>query len=348
MGTASSEGGSFEEKLARAKAASAKLREAIGTVIVGQTEVVDQALWGLLAAGHVLLEGAPGLGKTLLVRTLASCLDLRFSRIQFTPDLMPSDVTGTNVLVTAADGTRHFSLHKGPIFGQVVLADEINRATPKTQSALLEAMQEHALTIGNARHALEEPFFVLATENPIEMEGTYPLPEAQLDRFLLKVLVPNPTEDEMTAILARTTGHTPVAPDRVLGRDEVLALQGLCRDVAVAEPILRYASRLTRASDPAAETSPELVRRALRFGAGVRGAQSLVLAAKAVALLDGRAHVAFADLGRVAKPVLRHRLIRSFEGEADGVTTDQIVEAMVAHVPARPEAVEQALSKSGR
>jgi MoxR-like ATPase len=348
MGTASSEGGSFEEKLARAKAASARLRDAIATVIVGQAEVVDQTLWGLIAGGHVLLEGAPGLGKTLLVRTLASCLDLRFSRIQFTPDLMPSDVTGTNVLVTAADGTRHFSLHKGPIFGQVVLADEINRATPKTQSALLEAMQEHASTIGGARHAMEEPFFVLATENPIEMEGTYPLPEAQLDRFLLKVVVPNPTEDEMTAILARTTGHASAAPDRVLGRDEVLALQGLCRDVTVAEPVLRYASRLTRASDPAAETSPDLAKRALRFGAGVRGAQSLVLAAKAVALLDGRAHVAFADVQRVAKPVLRHRLIRSFEGEADGITTDQIVEAMVAQVPARPDAVEQALSKSAR
>jgi MoxR-like ATPase len=314
-------------------------------VIVGQGEVVEQALWGLLAGGHVLLEGAPGLGKTLLVRTIAACLELKFSRIQFTPDLMPSDVTGTNILVAAADGSRHFSLHKGPIFGQVILADEINRATPKTQSALLEAMQEHASTIAGTRHAMEEPFFVLATENPIEMEGTYPLPEAQLDRFLLKVLVPSPSEDEMTEILVRTTGRERGEPPRVLRREDILALRGLCRDVAVAEPVLRYASRLVRASDPSVAGAPELVRKALRFGAGVRGAQSLVLAAKAAALLDGRAHVAFADVQRVAKPVLRHRLIRSFEGEADGVTTDRVVDALAAAVPARPEAVEQAIKR---
>jgi len=339
---------SFEQRLSLAREASGRLREAIGTVIVGQGDVVDQTLWGLLAGGHVLLEGAPGLGKTLLVRTLAGCLDLRFSRVQFTPDLMPSDITGTTVLVTATDGSRHFALHKGPIFGQVILADEINRATPKTQSALLEAMQEHACTIAGTRHAMEEPFFVLATENPIEMEGTYPLPEAQLDRFLLKVVVPSPTEDEMTEILSRTTGRERGDPPRVLARDELLGLRALCRDVAVAEPILRYASRLVRASDPAASGrdtpgAPDLVRRGLRFGAGVRGAQSLVLAAKAVALLDGRAHVAFSDVQRVARPVLRHRLIRSFEGEADGITTDQIVDALVAAVPTRPEAVQQAL-----
>jgi MoxR-like ATPase len=335
----------FEHKLALAKETSAKLKDAIGQVVVGQTEVVEQTLWGILAGGHVLLEGAPGLGKTLLVRTIASCLDLQFSRIQFTPDLMPSDVTGTNILVTAADGTRHFQLHKGPIFGQVILADEINRATPKTQSALLEAMQEHACTIGGKRHAMEEPFFVLATENPIEMEGTYPLPEAQLDRFLLKVLVPSPSEDEMTEILSRTTGRDRGDPPRVLSRDDVLELRALCRDVAVAEPILRYASRLVRASDPAAPGAPEIARRGLRFGAGVRGAQSLVLAAKAVALLDGRAHAAFSDVQRVAKPVLRHRLIRSFEGEADGVTTDQVAAALVESVPTRPDAVEKALAK---
>jgi MoxR-like ATPase len=336
---------SFEQRLALARDASARLKEAIGTVIVGQGDVVDQTLWGLLAGGHVLLEGAPGLGKTLLVRTLASCLDLRFSRIQFTPDLMPSDVTGTNVLVAGADGARHFALHQGPIFGQVILADEINRATPKTQSALLEAMQEHACTIAGIRHAMEEPFFVLATENPIEMEGTYPLPEAQLDRFLLKVVVPSPTEDEMTEILSRTTGRERGDPSRVLARAELLSLRALCRDVAVAEPVLRYASRLTRKSDPAAPDAPDPVKRGLRFGAGVRGAQSLVLAAKAVALLDGRAHVAFADVQRVAKPVLRHRLIRSFEGEADAITTDHVVEALLAAVPTRPESVEQVVAR---
>jgi MoxR-like ATPase len=337
--------GEFQKRLDRAREASGRLKDAIGQVIVGQGNVVEQALWGLVAGGHVLLEGAPGLGKTLLVRTISSCLDLKFSRIQFTPDLMPSDVTGTNILVSSADGGRHFQLHKGPIFGQVVLADEINRATPKTQSSLLEAMQEHACTIAGVRHAMEEPFFVLATENPIEMEGTYPLPEAQLDRFLLKVVVPSPTEDEMTEILARTTGQPKGAPESVLGRDEVLELRSACRDVAVAEPIMRFASRLVRASDPATQGAPDLVKRAIRYGAGVRGAQSLVLAAKAVSLLDGRAHISFADVQKVAKPVLRHRLIRSFEGEADGVTTDDVVEALVASVPARPENVEMAIRR---
>ncbi|XXX64497.1 MoxR family ATPase [Sorangium sp. So ce128] len=336
---------SFEARLELAQRTSARLREAIGQAVVGQDDVIEQTLWGILAGGHVLLEGAPGLGKTLLVRTIAGCLDLAFSRIQFTPDLMPSDVTGTNVLVASADGSRHFSLHKGPIFGQVILADEINRATPKTQSALLEAMQEHACTIAGTRYAMEEPFFVLATENPIEMEGTYPLPEAQLDRFLLKVLVPSPTEDEMTEILARTTGHDRGPPPRVLTRDDVLSLRSLCRDIAVAEPVMRYASRLTRASDPAAEGAPEIVRRSLRFGAGVRGAQSLVLAAKAVALLQGRAHVAFADVQWVAKPVLRHRMIRSFEGEAEGITTDQVIAALLSAIEARPEPVAQAIRR---
>jgi MoxR-like ATPase len=293
----------------------------------------------------VLLEGNPGLGKTLLVKTLAECLDLSFSRIQFTPDLMPSDVIGTNVLSLGAPGSApgRFELHKGPIFGQVVLADEINRATPKTQSALLEAMQEHAVTIAGVRHVLEEPFCVLATENPIEMEGTYPLPEAQLDRFLLKVLVPAPSEDELTAILARTTGRPGAAPARVLVRSAVLELRALCRDVVVAEPVLRYAARLVGASAPDAPHATPLVRRGLRLGAGVRGAQALILAGKAVALLEGRAHVSFADLTRTAKPVLRHRLLLSFEGEADGVSTDRAIEELVASVPARPEAVERAV-----
>jgi len=340
------EGASFESRLSQAAELSTRLKNAIGSVLVGQNEVVDQVLWGIIAGGHVLLEGAPGLGKTLLVRTLASCLDLQFGRIQFTPDLMPSDVIGTNVLVMdAAGGGRQFSLHKGPIFGQVILADEINRATPKTQSALLEAMQEHAVTIAGKRHVLEQPFFVLATENPIEMEGTYPLPEAQLDRFLLKVMVPNPSEDELTEILVRTTGQEMKPPDRVLDRDEVLVLRSLCRDIAVAEPVLRYSARLVGASEPSRKDSPELVRKALRYGAGVRGAQSLVLCAKSVAMLEGRAHVSFNDIQRVALPALRHRLIRSFEGEADGITTDQIVQELIKHVPTRPEAVEAAVRK---
>ncbi|MCU0687317.1 MAG: AAA family ATPase, partial [Polyangiaceae bacterium] len=299
----------LEARLTHAAHAAARLRQAIGAVIVGQAAVVDQVLWGLFAGGHVLLEGAPGLGKTLLVKTLSQALALRFSRIQFTPDLMPSDVLGTNMLVANEAGGGHaFRLHRGPIFGQIVLADEINRATPKTQSALLEAMQEHAVTIAGERHLLDEPFFVMATENPIEMEGTYPLPEAQLDRFLLKVLVPSPSEDELVGVLGRTTGRETGGVSPVMGRDEALALRQLCRDVAVAEPVLRYAARLARATDPSDATAPPIVKRALRYGAGVRGAQSLVLASKAVALLEGRAHVSFGDVQRVAPPALRHRL----------------------------------------
>jgi MoxR-like ATPase len=256
---------------------------------------------------------------------------------------MPSDVVGTNVLVmdpTHRAAGSMFAVQKGPIFGQIVLADEINRATPKTQSALLEAMAEHAVTIAGTRHALEEPFFVLATENPIEMEGTYPLPEAQLDRFLLKVIVPNPTEDELCEVLVRTTGRALAPPPRVLDQRSVLALRDMCRDVVVAEPILRYAARLVRASDPSSPDAPDVVKRGVRYGAGVRGAQSLILASKAVALCEGRANVSFADVGLVAKPALRHRIIRSFEGEADGVTTDAVVDALLAAVPTRPPSVE--------
>ncbi len=341
---------SFEAGLKQAAATVATLRDAIGKVVVGQAAVVDQVMWGLVAGGHVLLEGAPGLGKTLLVRTIAQCLDLRFSRIQFTPDLMPSDVVGTNVLVMdpaqRAAGSM-FAVQKGPIFGQIVLADEINRATPKTQSALLEAMAEHAVTIAGTRHVLEEPFFVLATENPIEMEGTYPLPEAQLDRFLLKVLVPNPSEDDLVGVLSRTTGRAMEAPPRVLGQEGVLGLRALCRDIAVAEPVARYAARLVRASDPTANEAPDLVKRALRYGAGVRGAQSLVLAAKAVALCEGRPNVSFGDIAGVAKPALRHRMIRSFEGEADGISTDTVVDALLASVPTRPANVNAERPRAG-
>jgi MoxR-like ATPase len=339
----------FEARLAAARGASERLLKAVASVIVGQRDVVEQVLWGLVAGGHVLLEGNPGLGKTLLVRTLASCLDLRFSRIQFTPDLMPSDITGTNVLVmtegAASSGSR-FELHRGPIFGQVVLADEINRATPKTQSALLEAMQEHAVTIAGVRHALEEPFFVLATENPIEMEGTYPLPEAQLDRFLLKVLVHTPSDEDFTNILRRTTGAAAALPERVLTQSDVLALRTLCREIQVADPVLRYAARLVAASDPGAPASPELVKRSVRYGAGVRGGQSLVLAGKAIALLEGRGQVSFDDVRRAAPPVLRHRILRSFEGEADGVTTDRVVSELIKSVETLPPSVSEAVQAS--
>ncbi len=333
----------FEAQLKQAAEAIARLRVAIGHVIVGQSDVVDQVMWGLSAGGHVLLEGAPGLGKTLLVRTLSQGLDLKFSRIQFTPDLMPSDVICTNVLVMdqaqRAAGAM-FAVQKGPIFGQIVLADEINRATPKTQSALLEAMAEAAVTIAGTRHVLEQPFCVLATENPIEMEGTYPLPEAQLDRFLLKVIIPNPSEDELVEVLTRTTGRAAEAPPKVLTQDGVLALRQMCRDVVVAEPVSRYAARLVRASDPTQKDAPDLAKRGLRYGAGVRGAQSLVLAAKAVAMCEGRANVSFNDIQKVAKPCLRHRMIRSFEGEAEGITTDQVIDALLTSVPTRPGQVE--------
>ncbi len=338
----------FEQRLARAEQTAERLRQSIGTVIVGQRAVVEQVLLSLVAGGHVLLEGNPGLGKTLLVRTLAACLDLRFSRIQFTPDLMPSDITGTNVLVTDPRGgtSGRFELHRGPIFGHLVLADEINRATPKTQSALLEAMQERAVTIAGVRHALEPPFFVLATENPIEMEGTYPLPEAQLDRFLLKVVVPAPSESELVDILSRTTGHEPAAPSKVIERETLLELQGLCRDVLTAEPVLAYAARLVAATDPQAASAPELVRRGVRYGAGVRAAQSMVLAAKAHALLGGRPQAGFEDVRHVALPVLRHRLVRSFEAEADGLTADAIVLEVLERVAERPANVERLVKEA--
>ena len=317
-----------------------KLRAEIAKSVVGNREVVDGVITCMLAGGHALLEGVPGLGKTMLVRTLAETLSLTFSRIQFTPDLMPADILGTTIIDDSQGGGKVFEFRKGPVFANIVLADEINRATPKTQSALLEAMAEHAVTIAGQRHALDEPFFVLATENPIEMEGTYPLPEAQLDRFLLKVLVPNPSEDDLCEVLVRTTGKAPAPAPRVLSRDGVLSLREMCRDIAVAEPVLRYASRLVRAGDPSAPEAPEAARRALRYGAGVRGAQSLVLAAKAVALCEGRANASFEDVKRVAKPALRHRLIRSFEGEAEGATTDGVIDALLGAVATKPAAVE--------
>ena len=327
----------------------AALKHEIAKVIVGQRDVVDGVIAGLLAEGHVLLEGAPGLGKTLLVKTLAECTSLQFSRIQFTPDLMPSDVTGTTILVTDPEERRRgltFTVQKGPVFAQLLLADEINRATPKTQSALLEAMGERSVTLAGHKHALEPPFLVLATENPIEMEGTFPLPEAQLDRFLLKILVPNPTEDELCDVLSRTTSTARAAVTAIVTADHVRAWCAACRAVTAAPEILRFAARLVHATDPENRAAPALAKRAVRFGAGVRAAQALVLAGKAMALQDGRGHVAFDDLLRVAKPVLRHRLVRTFEGEAEGITTDHVIEDVCAAVPKRSPDVEAKLKES--
>lgn len=331
-----------------AKETLLSLKGRLAEVLVGLNPVVDEVLFALLSGGHVLLEGAPGLGKTLLVRSLASALRLSFSRIQFTPDLMPSDIVGTEVLQTRAGDARPFSLHRGPVFAQMVLADEINRATPKTQSALLEAMAERTVTIFGTRHDLGELFFVLATENPIEMEGTYPLPEAQLDRFLLKVVMPNPKEDELCEILRRTTGAGAGTKEPLLGESDVLSLMRLCREVVVSEPVIRYAAALVQASDPSAKNAPEFVKRSLRYGAGVRGAQALILSAKAASLLDGRLHASFADVRRVANAALRHRLLLSFAGEAEGISPDDLVTQLLSHVSERPKHVEALRVHVGR
>ncbi len=329
-----------DERVHAFGAAADELRAAVAETIVGQDQVVEEVLICLFAGGHALLEGAPGLGKTLLVRTLAQAMELRFSRIQFTPDLMPGDIVGTNVVVEDESGRKRFELAKGPIFGQLVLADEINRATPKTQSALLEAMGETSVTIAGTVHQLEEPFFVLATENPIEMEGTYPLPEAQLDRFLFKVLVPQPDEDTLVHILERTTGTRVADVPRVVDSARLLEMRALVREVYVASPLTRWVAQLVRRSDPTQSDATASAKRLLRYGAGVRGGQSILLAAKVHALMNGHAHVSFEDLERVIHPALRHRLIPSFEAEADGVDTDSILERLLAEAPRPSERVE--------
>jgi MoxR-like ATPase len=321
------------DRIATFQARVEELRAAIAGVMVGQKDVVDEVLLCLFAGGHVLLEGAPGLGKTLLVKTLSDAMHLPFSRIQFTPDLMPADIVGTNVVMEGADGRKRFELSRGPIFGQLVLADEINRATPKTQSALLEAMAERSVTIAGQRHALTEPFFVLATENPIEMEGTYPLPEAQLDRFLFKVLVAQPDEDTLVAIFHRTTGTERSTVPRVVDGAMLLEMQALVREVQTAEAVARYVARFVRATDPSLPDALPAAKQLLRYGAGVRGGQSVLFGAKALALMAGRAHVSLDDVRRVIKPALRHRIIPSFEADADGISADAVLDRLVAEVP---------------
>ncbi|HVN52851.1 MAG TPA: MoxR family ATPase [Anaerolineaceae bacterium] len=303
----------------------------VGRVIVGQKEVVRLVLVSILAGGHVLLEGVPGLGKTLLIRTLSQALDLKFSRIQFTPDLMPADIVGTEILVDQ-DGRRQFRFQPGPIFANLVLADEINRATPKTQSALLEAMQEHSVTVAEKTYTLDEPFFVLATQNPLEMEGTYPLPEAQLDRFFFKVLIQFPAADDLAQILNRTTGAEASSARQVVSAARMLEMRELVRQVPVASHVTDWIARLIVATHPEGREAPPLVKRFVRYGASPRGGQALMLGAKATALLAGRYNVAFEDVNEVLPAALRHRLLLNFEGLAEGVDTDEVLAEVVAQV----------------
>ncbi len=309
------------------------LRREIGKVIVGHEEVVENTLTALFAGGHVLLEGVPGLGKTLLVRTLSDALHLSFNRIQFTPDLMPADILGTNLVMESTSGKREFQFQPGPIFAHLVLADEINRATPKTQSALLEAMQEHQVTAGGQIRKLSEPFFVMATQNPIDQEGTYPLPEAQLDRFFFKILVGYPSRGELTEVLTRTTSGESQAPAKVMDGLELGELIRLVRGVPVASHVQDYAVRLVLATHPGTETAAPAVSRFLRFGSSPRGGQALLLAGKVRALVQGRYHISFEDLEAVALPALRHRLILNFEADAEGITTDHLIGEVLKHVP---------------
>jgi MoxR-like ATPase len=310
------------------------LRHEVGKVIVGHEEIVDDVLITLFSGGHVLLEGVPGLGKTLLVRTLSSAFALEFRRIQFTPDLMPADITGTNIVVEEqASGRREFQFQPGPIFGQIILADEINRATPKTQSAMLEAMQEHSVTTGGQVRRLLEPFMVLATQNPIEQEGTYPLPEAQLDRFFFKLLVGYSDREQLKAILNRTTTGEEPRAERVADGEKILWAQKLVRRVVVAEHVQDYAIRLVLATHPQGEFATEMTNRFVRFGSSPRGVQALALAGKVRALLDERYHVSFDDIAKSALPALRHRLLLNFEGQAEGIRTDDILNDILQSVP---------------
>ena len=322
----------MQERAQQFRQAYARVQSEIGKIIVGHTEIVHGVLTCLFVGGHALLEGVPGLGKTLLVRTLGQVLDLKFNRVQFTPDLMPSDIIGTNIIMEAPDGKRVFSFQPGPLFAQIVLADEINRATPKTQSALLEAMQEHSVTVGGTVHRLQEPFFVMATQNPIEQEGTYPLPEAQLDRFFFKLVVNYSGRQEMATILDRTTrGEWPEA-GRVMDGEEVRQWQQLVREVLVAPPVQDYAIRLVLATHPQGEFATADANRYIRCGASPRAAQALVLAGKVRALLEGRYNVSFEDIRRVYLPALRHRVILNFEAQAENIPSDTVLAQVLNEV----------------
>ncbi len=324
----------IRDQLDQFRADFRRLRAEIGKVIVGQDAIVEGTLTALIAGGHVLLEGVPGLGKTLLVRTLADALHLKFQRIQFTPDLMPADLIGTNVVLETPEGGRKFEFQRGPVFANVLLADEINRATPKTQSALLEAMQEHSVTVAGVTYPLPEPFFVLATQNPLEMEGTYPLPEAQLDRFFFKLLVDYPKFDEIETILDRTTEAAKPRAEAIFDGQRIQALAQLARQIPIAREVRRYGIALVMATHPENELAAPLTKQYVRYGSSPRGAQAIILAAKLRAILDNRYHVARDDIRAVAPAALRHRLILNFEGQAENIHPDQVVANILETVPA--------------
>lgn len=331
-----------QQSAQRLAAARAALMEQIRRVIIGQDEVIEQLLIALFCRGHCILEGVPGLAKTLLISTLARTLSLSFNRIQFTPDLMPADITGTEVMVeNRSSGAREFRFLEGPLFANVILADEINRTPPKTQAALLEAMQERQVTIGRARHPLADPFFVLATQNPIEQEGTYPLPEAAQDRFMFKVFVRYPTYQEELEVARRTTSEPPGTVEPVLSGEDIFAIQDLVRRVPIADAVLGYALTLVRQTRVTEDGTPDFLRNWLRWGAGPRAVQCLVLGAKARALLQGRGHASTEDIRALAAPVLRHRLVTNFAADAEGITTDKVVERIMTETPARFEDISR-------
>jgi MoxR-like ATPase len=326
-------GESMQQRAEEFRKRYANVKEQIGRVIVGHDDIVHGVLTSMFIGGHCLLEGVPGLGKTLLVRTLAEALHLKFNRIQFTPDLMPSDILGTNLINEDPEGRRRFEFQKGPIFTQICLADEINRATPKTQSALLETMQEGTVTVAGVRYELEKPFFVMATQNPIEQEGTYPLPEAQLDRFLFKLVVGYSSREELATIVDRTTRGVTIQPEQVMDGAEIKQWQKLVREVILAQHVQDYIVRLVLATHPQGPHALPITNQYLRWGASPRGAQTLALAAKVRALLEGRYNVSFEDVRRVYLPALRHRVILNFEAQAEGIDTDHVLLEILEKLP---------------
>ncbi len=328
----------LEQELERFRQDFSRLRSEVGKVIVGQENIVEGVLTGLIAGGHVLLEGVPGLGKTLLVRTLASVMHAKFSRIQFTPDLMPADIIGTNVMLESHGGARGFQFERGPVFSNILLADEINRATPKTQSALLEAMQEKHVTVGGISHKLDGLFFVMATQNPLEMEGTYPLPEAQLDRFFFKLLVPFPSTEDIEVILNRTTDVDFPEAQRLMEPDRILEMSRLARRIPISDEVRRFAIHAIMGSHPNHELAGPMTKKFVRYGSSPRGAQAVILAAKIHAILDNRYHVATDDIRAVATNCLRHRILLNFEGQAEDIKTDDIVQNILQNIGKRQAA----------